>query len=78
MADGPLEGVKIIELAGIGPGPYAGQLLADLGATVVTIMRPSPAPVPGAATTQSVDMRGKKSSSLIYARPRGRRPCFAW
>ena len=37
---GPLNGVKIIELAGIGPGPYAGQLLADMGADVVVIDRP--------------------------------------
>jgi alpha-methylacyl-CoA racemase len=29
---GPLHGVKVIELAGIGPGPFAGMLLADMGA----------------------------------------------
>jgi alpha-methylacyl-CoA racemase len=31
---GPLNGIKVIELAGIGPGPHAGQLLADYGANV--------------------------------------------
>ncbi|WP_420430879.1 CaiB/BaiF CoA transferase family protein [Hyphobacterium sp.] len=36
---GPLEGVRVIELAGIGPGPLAGQLLADLGANVISIDR---------------------------------------
>ncbi len=37
---GPLAGIMVIELAGIGPGPYAGQLLADMGADVVVIDRP--------------------------------------
>jgi alpha-methylacyl-CoA racemase len=36
---GPLQGVKIIELAGIGPGPFAGMLLSDMGADVVRIDR---------------------------------------
>lgn len=40
---GPLKGIKIIELAGIGPGPMAAMLLADLGATVLRIDRPEPA-----------------------------------
>ncbi|MBP7630229.1 MAG: CoA transferase, partial [Acidimicrobiales bacterium] len=36
---GPLSGIKIVELAGIGPGPYGAMLLADLGADVVRIDR---------------------------------------
>jgi alpha-methylacyl-CoA racemase len=40
---GPLAGIKIIELAGIGPGPMCAMLLADLGATVLRIDRPHPA-----------------------------------
>ena len=32
---GPLSGYKIIEIAGIGPGPFAAMLLADMGAEVV-------------------------------------------
>jgi alpha-methylacyl-CoA racemase len=39
---GPLAGVKIVELAGIGPGPMAAMLLADLGATVLRIERRQP------------------------------------
>ncbi|HEY7931089.1 MAG TPA: CaiB/BaiF CoA-transferase family protein [Acidimicrobiales bacterium] len=39
---GPLEGVKVIELAGIGPGPYACMLLADLGADVLRLERGDP------------------------------------
>ncbi|QQX82855.1 CoA transferase [Cupriavidus necator] len=37
---GPLAGVRVIELAGIGPGPLAGMLLADMGAEVLRIERP--------------------------------------
>ncbi len=40
---GPLAGVKIVELAGIGPGPMCAMLLADLGAKVIRIDRPIPA-----------------------------------
>ncbi len=36
---GPLAGIKIIELAGIGPGPFAAMLLADMGATVIRVDR---------------------------------------
>lgn len=39
---GPLHGLRIIELAGIGPAPFAAMLLADLGATVIRIDRPVP------------------------------------
>uniref|UniRef100_UPI002455A42C CoA transferase n=1 Tax=Nocardia brasiliensis TaxID=37326 RepID=UPI002455A42C len=38
-AKGPLAGIKVIELAGIGPGPHAALLLADLGADVVRVQR---------------------------------------
>ena len=36
---GPLSGVKVVELAGIGPGPFCAMLLADLGADVVRVDR---------------------------------------
>lgn len=36
---GPLPGIKIVELAGIGPGPFAAMLLADMGANVTRIDR---------------------------------------
>lgn len=39
MSQGPLAGLKVIELVGLGPGPFAAMLLADLGATVVRIDR---------------------------------------
>jgi crotonobetainyl-CoA:carnitine CoA-transferase CaiB-like acyl-CoA transferase len=39
---GPLQGTKIVELAGIGPGPMCAMLLADLGATVLRVERKEP------------------------------------
>ena len=44
---GPLKGYRIIEIAGIGPGPFAGMMLADMGADVIRIDRPT---APGAWT----------------------------
>ncbi|HXW19541.1 MAG TPA: CoA transferase, partial [Roseiarcus sp.] len=41
---GPLAGVRIVEFGGIGPGPFAGMLLADMGADVVVVDRPEPSP----------------------------------
>ena len=37
---GPLRGVKVVEIAGIGPGPHACMILADLGADVIRVERP--------------------------------------
>ena len=39
-ASGPLRGVRVVEFAGIGPGPFASMLLSDMGADVVSIARP--------------------------------------
>jgi len=39
---GPLAGIRIVELAGIGPGPFCGMMLADHGAEVIRIDRPAP------------------------------------
>ena len=50
----PLSGIRIIELAGIGPAPYAGQLLADMGAEVIVVHRPG-------FVMPSIDGRGKAS-----------------
>src|SRR5690349_4630721 len=38
---GPLQGLRVVELAGIGPGPHAAMILGDLGADVVRIERPT-------------------------------------
>lgn len=60
MAQGPLTGVKIVEFAGIGPGPFCGMLLSDLGADVVRIDRKSG----GGAHPSNVTTRGRRSIDL--------------
>ena len=55
--DKPLSGYRMIELAGIGPCPYAGQLFADMGAEVILINRPGP-------VMPMVSDRGKKTIAL--------------
>lgn len=39
-ASGPLAGIRVIEFAGIGPGPFAAMMLSDMGADVVSVVRP--------------------------------------
>ena len=60
-----LSGVKIVEIAGIGPGPFCGMLLADLGAEVTVIERPGPAEIPTAGLLR----RGKRSVVLDLKSP---------
>jgi alpha-methylacyl-CoA racemase len=47
---GPLAGIRVVELAGIGPGPFAGMMLAELGAEVTRVDRPGPQGLPPAIT----------------------------
>jgi alpha-methylacyl-CoA racemase len=65
---GPLAGVRVVELAGIGPGPFAGMLLADLGADVVRVDRPVTDPVPDGYRRDIVN-RGKRSIALDLKAP---------
>ncbi len=65
----PLTGLKIIEFSGIGPAPYAGQLLADLGADVVVIDRPKRGEI---GLSQAVERRGKRSIVLDLKAEAGR------
>ena len=58
---GPLQGVKIIELAGIGPGPFAGMLLADMGAEVIVVERATDA---NKIRLPDCNGRGKRSIAL--------------
>ena len=44
LPSGPLRGVRVVELAGIGPGPHACMILADLGADVIRIETPDGEP----------------------------------
>ncbi|MFZ4684730.1 MAG: CaiB/BaiF CoA transferase family protein [Hyphomonadaceae bacterium] len=67
MASGPLVGVKIVEFAGIGPGPFCGMLLADLGADVVRIDRAESA----GRGHPDLANRGKRSIAVDLKKPEG-------
>ena len=58
-----LDGIRVVEFEGLGPGPFAAMLLADLGAEVITIHRAVPADTPG-RTEQNLLDRGKRSIVL--------------
>ncbi|WP_018602088.1 CaiB/BaiF CoA-transferase family protein [Mycobacterium sp. 155] len=65
---GPLDGVRVVELGGIGPGPHAAMMLADLGADVVRVRRPGGLTMPA----EDVDLlhRGKRIVDLdVKAQP---------
>lgn len=75
---GPLQGFRIVEIAGIGPGPFCGMLLADMGAEIIRIERPGHA----ASTTDipkkfnllnrgrpaiAVDLKSRRGVDLVLA-----------
>ncbi|MFF7458055.1 CaiB/BaiF CoA transferase family protein [Kitasatospora sp. NPDC008115] len=59
---GPLAGVRVVELAGIGPGPFAAMLLGDLGADVVRVDRPEPSPL---GIDPAYDVAGRNKRSVV-------------
>lgn len=69
---GPLSGIRILELGGIGPGPFAAMLLADLGATVLRLCRNDEAR-PGLRRPPHLDlvMRGRRSLVVDLKDPAG-------
>ena len=67
MAQGPLVGVKVVEFAGIGPGPFCGMLLADLGADVVRIDRAESV----GRSPLDIMNRGKRSVAVDLKKPEG-------
>ncbi len=64
---GPLQGVKVVEIAGIGPGPHACMILADLGADVIRVERPGGQALAGGATM--LLNRGRPSVALNLKDP---------
>ncbi len=64
---GPLKGTKLIELAGIGPGPFCGMMLADMGAEVIRVNRTNEA-----SRFADVLARGRKSIAVDLKEPRGK------
>lgn len=65
---GPLKGIKVIELAGIGPGPFCGMLLADMGAEVIRVDRATG----GGRRGKDILTRGRKSIAVDLKNPAGR------
>lgn len=69
---GPLQGFRIVEFAGIGPGPHASMLLSDMGATVLRLERPTAS---GLGLERPVKLnflnRGRKSVVLDLKQPAG-------
>ncbi|MGH9132738.1 MAG: CaiB/BaiF CoA transferase family protein [Ilumatobacteraceae bacterium] len=69
---GPLNGVRIIELAGIGPGPFAAMLLADMGADVVRVERAQAVRGPAPDTPHAdVLQRGRRNVAIDLKHPEG-------
>lgn len=66
---GPLTGIRIIEIEGLGPAPFAGMMFADMGAEVISITRKSAAA--DARVENTISERGKKSIAINLKDPRG-------
>ena len=59
---GPLAGMRIVEMTGIGPVPYAAMLLADMGADIIRIDRPGGYP----AIDPTLDFASMEAASVFY------------
>jgi alpha-methylacyl-CoA racemase len=70
IVTGPLSGVRVVELGGIGPAPHAGMVLADLGADVVRIVRPAGGLQSG-TPDEDVMLRGRRSVAADLKTPDG-------
>ncbi|HRE02039.1 MAG TPA: CoA transferase, partial [Ilumatobacteraceae bacterium] len=68
---GPLSGYRIIEIAGIGPGPFAAMLLSDMGAEVIRVER-SQAVRPNAAPNGDVLQRNRRNIAIDLKSEAGR------
>jgi alpha-methylacyl-CoA racemase len=69
---GPLAGVRVVELAGLGPGPHAAMVLADLGAEVVRVDRPSGGLQIGDPEAPDPTLRGRRRVAADLKDPAGR------
>jgi alpha-methylacyl-CoA racemase len=72
MSSGPLEGVRVVEMAGIGPGPFCAMMLADMGADVVRVDRMESADLGlGGDPRANLLNRGRRSAAVDLKRPEG-------
>ena len=73
VTSGPLTGTRVIEIAGRGPGPFAGMLLADMGAEILRIDRPNPPARPQAPDHRlELYNRGRRSVIVDLKHEHGR------
>src|SRR5579863_1774173 len=72
MGQGPLSGLRVVEFAGIGPGPFCGMLLSDLGADVVRIDRVGG----GGGAKTDITSRGRRSVALDLKAPAAVETCL--
>jgi alpha-methylacyl-CoA racemase len=70
-ASGPLHGVKVLEIAGIGPVPFCGMLLADMGADILRIDRPDPGLRSDRNPRHDLLSRGRRSAAVDLKTPAG-------
>ena len=71
-AVGPLAGLRVIELAGLGPGPFCAMVLADLGAEIIRLERVGmPGPRPGMPDRRLLLTRGRRAIGVDLKSPRG-------
>jgi acetyl-CoA hydrolase len=68
---GPLAGLRIVEIAGIGPAPFCGMLLADLGADVILVERSVPDPEAIDLGPAAIFNRGKRAVGVDLKSPQG-------
>lgn len=69
MSAGPLEGVRVVELAGLGATPFAGMLLADMGADVVLVERPARWDPRAGMAPRNVLTRSRRSIAVDLKHP---------
>jgi alpha-methylacyl-CoA racemase len=69
---GPLRGVRVVEIASIGPGPFAAMMLADLGAELIRIDRLGARDGPLASGAWNTMHRGRSSAAIDLKHPDGR------
>jgi alpha-methylacyl-CoA racemase len=71
-ASGPLSGIRIVEIASIGPGPFAAMMLADLGAEVIRIDRPGGGGFPLTDGAWNFMHRGRRAAAVDLKHADGR------
>jgi alpha-methylacyl-CoA racemase len=68
---GPLSGYRVIEMGGIGPGPFAAMMLSDMGAEVIRVERGQSVTQGGVASPRDTLLRGRRNIALDLKHPEG-------